>query len=40
MYVDPFVAGVLCTLFGQAIGLILYGIYKVRREKNNDSKKR
>ena len=39
MYINPFLAGVLCTLSGQAIGLIIYGIYKVRKEKNNGKDK-
>lgn len=40
VYVDPFVAGVICTLIGQFIGVIIYTVIKVRREKKNNGKDR
>ena len=35
MYVDPFVAGILCTVFVEMISLTIYGVIKVRRDQKN-----
>ena len=33
MYIDRFVAGVLVTLLVELVGIIIYGIYNQRRNK-------
>lgn len=33
MYINPFVAGVLTTLFAEALFIIGYGIYAIYKDK-------
>lgn len=38
MYINPFVAGVIVTLFAEAVGLIVYAVSAVILERRNMKK--
>lgn len=33
MYINPFVAGILVTLFVETIALVVYGIFSTKKDK-------
>ena len=36
MYINPFLAGVLCTLVFEIIAVFLYGLFFVRRDNGKE----